>query len=64
MTAPPPWWLEPGPEICPFCEVHFHFEAASWCADCDRPLCQTCLIEVFSRRRVLCPDCHAQAGDP
>lgn len=56
-----PWWLEPGPESCPFCEGQLHFEALVYCADCDRPICPTCQVEVVSRR-VLCPECYAETG--
>lgn len=52
------WWLEAGSEICPFCEVRYQAEAASYCSACDRPICQTCFFEVLATRRVLCPECH------
>lgn len=49
-----PWWLETGPETCPFCTGRLHVEVLSFCADCDRPVCPTCLVE---ESRVLCPEC-------
>lgn len=55
-----PWWLEPGPEICPFCEGRIHFEALLFCATCDRPVCTTCLVDVS--RKALCPECYAETG--
>jgi hypothetical protein len=57
-----PWWLEPGPEICPFCEVHLHFEVMLYCATCDRPICPTCQVEIMESRSVLCPECYAETG--
>ena len=56
------WWLEPGPETCPFCEARFHFEATCYCSHCDQPICPACVIEVFASRQVLCPQCH-DAGE-
>lgn len=55
---PLPWWLEAGPENCPFCAGRVHFEALAYCADCDRPVCPTCLVPAD---RALCPEC-AEAG--
>lgn len=57
-----PWWLEPGAETCPFCETRLHFEALVYCTDCDRPVCPICLVEIRESRRLLCPECHAEAG--
>lgn len=57
-----PWWLEAGPESCPFCESRVHFEAVVYCSDCDRPVCPTCLAELLESRSVLCPECHAETG--
>jgi hypothetical protein len=62
MTAPKPsprsWWLEPGTETCPFCEVRFQFEAACYCSECDEPICPACVVQIFATRQVLCPECH------
>jgi hypothetical protein len=63
MTAPKPsplpWWLESGPETCPFCEIRVHLEATYHCPACDQPICTTCAVTVFKTRQVLCPDCHS-----
>lgn len=57
-----PWWLEEGPESCPFCDSRLHYEALLYCADCDRPVCPTCLVEHLESRSVLCPECHDERG--
>lgn len=53
------WWLEPGSESCTFCAASYQIEAAYYCAECDRPLCPACVVEVFMTRRVVCPRCGA-----
>jgi hypothetical protein len=60
--GPIPWWLEQGAERCPFCEGHLHFEALAYCTDCDRPVCQSCLVAHQESGRVQCPACHAETG--
>lgn len=57
--SPTPWWLEPGPETCPFCEIRLHFEAIGYCSECDQPICPTCALEVLATRQVLCPECYS-----
>lgn len=56
--TPTPWWLEPGPETCPFCEIRLHFEAVCYCPECDQPICPTCVVEVYAPRQILCPECY------
>lgn len=60
----PPWWLKPGTEICPFCEVHFQFEAAGFCSVCDRIICQLCSFEDVETRQLYCPDCVPLSETP
>lgn len=57
-----PWWLEAGPQSCPFCEGRLHFEALLYCAECDRPICPTCLQELHESRSALCPECYDERG--
>lgn len=59
-NAPPPWWSEPGPEVCEFCLQAFHLEAGYHCIDCDRPICPVCVVTLRERRAVSCPQCTQQ----
>lgn len=54
-----PWWLDPGPQECEFCLLHYHYEAGYHCIECDRPLCPACVVEIRATRTVVCPECHA-----
>lgn len=53
----PPWWSDPGPDLCNFCLQTFHVEVGYHCADCDQPVCPVCVVHVHERRTVICPDC-------
>ncbi|SHF45415.1 hypothetical protein SAMN02745148_02664 [Modicisalibacter ilicicola DSM 19980] len=55
-----PWWLEAGPETCPFCQRRFHAEAGYYCVSCDRPLCCFCVLEQWETRSAICPDCREE----
>jgi hypothetical protein len=58
--APQPWWLEPGPEVCPSCGCHYHEEAGYWCCVCDRPVCPLCVVLLREPPVACCPDCRAE----
>ncbi len=58
--ADPPWWLEPGPEHCDFCQYSFHYEAGYHCVHCDRPVCPVCVVSVRAEHTVTCPECGPQ----
>ncbi|HKK53723.1 MAG TPA: hypothetical protein VKA74_19165 [Myxococcota bacterium] len=55
-----PWALEPGPEVCGFCDRAYHIEAGAFCVDCDRPACPLCIVEVRESRCLVCPDCREE----
>ncbi|RUO29993.1 hypothetical protein CWE12_08510 [Aliidiomarina sedimenti] len=55
------WWSDAGPESCPFCEVSYYAECGYYCAECDRPLCASCIVTDYAQRRVLCSQCQAEA---
>ncbi len=53
-----PWWLDVGDTPCGVCEDPRHAEVFVRCADCDRLLCPTCVVEVADAATVvLCADC-------
>lgn len=54
------WWLDPGLEQCVSCQVHIHWEAVTFCAACDRPMCALCLIYDLPSSEVICAECAAQ----
>jgi DNA-directed RNA polymerase subunit RPC12/RpoP len=56
-SAADPWWSKPGPELCEFCLHTFQVEAGYYCADCDRPICPVCVLQIRERHSVSCPDC-------
>lgn len=59
------WWRERGPQVCGHCHHGYHVEMASWCVDCDEPVCPVCVVTIRARRVVLCPACApAASADP
>jgi hypothetical protein len=52
-----PWWLEAGTARCEFCVAAYHEEIAVHCAHCDRAVCPTCAVEVYTTREWFCPEC-------
>ncbi|MCK9275184.1 MAG: hypothetical protein M0P57_08845 [Syntrophales bacterium] len=56
------WWLEEGTEQCGHCFGWFHYEAVSFCAACDCPLCPACTVGLKIEEAVLCPACHETKG--
>lgn len=55
-----PFWADPGPDICDFCEFFYYTEVGYHCTECDRPVCPSCMVTLYEFRAVLCPECSEE----
>lgn len=57
------WWDEPGPDYCEYCRHTFCVEVGYYCADCDQPICQHCVLSIREEHKVVCSHCIREGGE-
>jgi DNA-directed RNA polymerase subunit RPC12/RpoP len=45
-------------EICEFCLQSYSYEMQYRCLYCESPVCPICVLHVWEKQKILCPDCN------